>query len=236
MNSPPLYRTAEYVTAGHLLAILLVMLAPLISRLWPRARPDLVMPIDFVVDVTPRGVAMDAEPEAPAPRPEAPEAVARPEPAPTARPDVKPDPPKPRPQIERSTTRVRRTLDATPGKPEGLTPEEIRRRLAMGARPGTHNSAIPSDAAMHFGRIYRALYEAWTQPSAAAVGRSTVTAELRFATDGRIVGRKLLNPSGIPEFDRSVERALNAVDRVPGLPVSFLEQHRVVTVLFEVQG
>lgn len=246
MKQVPFHLTAEYVAAVHLTLALLLVLLPLIPNPFHARNQALIVPIDFVVDVTPLGDgdADEDEEEAEAAKPaatvEPADAVTKPAEKPAVKtPPKASTPPKPetKVKVQRSTKKIKRTLggSTTPGKPTGLTPDEIRRRLAMGARAGSYNSAIPSEEAMHFGTIYRVLYDAWVQPSAATVGRANVTAELRFAPDGSIVGRRLVKPSGVREMDTSVEQALNAVDRVPGLPVSFLNGHRQVTVLFEVQ-
>jgi hypothetical protein len=246
MRQVPFQLTAEYVAAVHLVLALLLVLLPLIPNPFHARNRSVIEPIDFVVDVTPLGDgdAEEDEEEAEVAKPvatvEPADAVVKPieKPVTTKPPTVK-APPKPttKVQVQRSTKKIKRTVggSTTAGKPTGLTPDEIRRRLAMGARAGTYNSAIPSEEAMHFGTIYRVLYEAWVQPSAATVGRANVTAELRFAPDGSIVGRRLVTRSGVREMDASVEQALNAVDRVPGLSVAFLSGHRQVTVLFEVQ-
>lgn len=246
MNAIPIVRTAEHVTAWHLFLVLAFMVSPYLLMLRPSPPPESVFIVDFVVDPTPFGAGTpdDAPETPPAPDPvvvmDAPDAVARPAP-PKPTPQVELTKPKvEKPKIEVSKVKVKRPLGEAaattrPGRPDGLTPEEIRRRLAMGARVGTFNSAIPSDAQLEFGRIYRLLYDAWEQPSAAAVRGATVTAELGFGPDGSIVRRRLAKPSGMPDFDRSVDRALKAVDRIPGLPLSFVDKHPVVTILFEVQ-
>lgn len=238
------------MTVWHLYLVLALLITPYVMKLLPRKVVPSVIVFDFVVDPTPFGDAPDegeddeeAEaPPQPPPDADAPDAVARPTPTPAAVTSKSPTTTtgKPKTQVQVSKTKVKRTVGGststrTPGRPDGLTPEEIRRRLAMGARIGTYNSAIPSDAQLDFGRIYRILYDAWEQPSAVSVRGATVTAELKFAPDGAIVRSRVSKPSGIPEFDRSVEKAIKAVDRIPGLPLSFVDKHPLVTVLFEVQ-
>lgn len=255
MNDRRFHRRFVHVTIGHIVVLALVLVTPAFRGLF-RRKVAVVTPIDFVVDT--RTLKGDGEeqsedppappvrletPEPPAPKPEAPKPKPKPQEIP------KPKPPKPKEaeqppvvkppsgmtKIEVSRVKVRRPVKGNGGTPNPLTPEEIRRRLALGARAGSYNSAIPSEEARSFGLIYQALYQAWAQPSKESVGSQSVTASIRLELDGRVADRQLVSRSGIADFDASVQAALNAVDRIPGLTVSFLQSHRVVTVLFEVQ-
>ncbi|HET6788522.1 MAG TPA: energy transducer TonB, partial [Aquabacterium sp.] len=57
-------------------------------------------------------------------------------------------------------------------------------------------------------------------------GNPVATVEVRCAPDGRIIGRKLIIPSGVPAWDDAV---LRAIDRTEVLPLN--EQGRVPTPL-----
>ncbi len=162
--------------------------------------------------------------------PAEPESVPVEEPTPPE-PDV-PDP-EPRRKIERSTTRVRREV---PNQRPQMTPEEIRKRLSTDTQQ-QRTTTKPADPDSRFmSLIYGALYSAWQQPSAEAVGDATATARIRLGAGGTVISRQITRSSGITEMDGSIMSALNAVKKVNGLSQSFLSRHEEVTILFKVEG
>jgi len=237
----PFTQNVLWVTVGHIAVVFLLFLLPLVSSLMrPKSEP--MTPIDFVVNPeTEKGEAAEPEPEPekatpePAPKsvphPEETVPALKPEPAPKKTPEAKPKAKPDKPKVQVSTKKVKQKV----GTPNPLTPEEIRRRLALGARIGTYNSAIPSEEMRNFNLIHQALYQAWVQPSADSAGKPTAVARIRLDRTGRIIESGLERTSGVAEFDNSVLQALKAVDRVDGLTVSFLERHATVTVLFELE-
>lgn len=243
----PFYRSAAKVAAWHFGILILLALLPVVPGLFHRPTQPITM-IDFVVDPSGlKGEGGDPEPVAP------PEKVPDPSPVPppveqkkAPLPDEMPPPPQAepkkadakktpdkakKPEIQVSKRKVQRSV----GTQNPLSAEQIGRLRALGAKVGTYNSDIPSDEQLGLGRIRDALYGAWAQPSRESVGGRTVDASIRMDLDGRILERNLTRRSGIAEFDESVERALQAVERIPGLTVAFVQKHRTVSIKFEVR-
>jgi len=184
-----------------------------------RKKPELVMPVEFVVEVPAAAVAE-----------EAPVAVEEPEPVPPPRESV--PAPRKRP-IQRSRKKVARTPEQTARKPT-LSDEQIRKLLDEGARPGSYTSILDEDSRC-LEMVRRALYAAWSQPSAADAGAAVSEVAIRLDAGGRITGRELKKASGNAMLDGSVMQAVNAVGRVDGLTPSFLARHEVITVSFKVE-
>ncbi len=191
----------------------------------PKAKQ--LIPIEFTVEV----------PGEPAPEPSP---IVEPEPPPPRDPLPAPRAPEPPPakepsrrkEIETSRKRVRRQTGSDP-KPT-LTPEEIERLLAQGARP-SDSTRIPDADARGFARVRAAFYEVWIQPSRAEAGGVTAEAIIVLGTEGRVISGRLARPSGNAVLDNSVRRALNAVKQVSGLPSGFEERHREVSIAFRVE-
>jgi len=115
-----------------------------------------------------------------------------------------------------------------------LSAEEIQRMLRMGAKAGTQN-IIPEEDVMMLIKIKDAFYDAWTQPPAAAAGNAEVLVQVRFKTDGTVLGFDVVQKSGLAEMDDSVRRAAASVDRVYGLSPSFLARKSTITISFKVE-
>jgi protein TonB len=190
-----------------------------------RRKPKKVIPIEFTVEVP----GEPAPEPAPAVEPEPVPAPPPPDPAPVKKPPVKK---KPRKKIETSQKRIRRPTGSD-RKPT-LSPEEIEKLLAQGARP-SDRTRIPDADARGFARVRSAFYEVWVQPSRAEVGGDTVEAIIVLAEGGRVISGRLSRPSGNAVLDNSVRRALNAVKRVTGLPSGFEKRHREISIAFRVE-
>ncbi|NQU40306.1 MAG: TonB C-terminal domain-containing protein [Lentisphaerae bacterium] len=195
-----------------------------------RPKPPQTIPIEFTVDV-PRATADLPEERA--------ENVVLPVPPPVrdAPPIVMPDkavpsPKPPRRKIETSHKRVARGADTE--RETRLTPEEIERLLAEGARP-SDTTRIPDSDARGFACVRAAFYQVWVQPSRTEVGDDSAEAMIVLGTGGRVISGRLSRPSGNAVLDNSVRRALNAVTQVTGLPRGFVERHREISVAFRVE-
>ena len=79
------------------------------------------------------------------------------------------------------------------------------------------------------------LHEAWRQPSAEEAGDAEVEISIKMDGTGRVTGRDMVRSSGNPVLDASAMAAVRAVDRIWGLPASFLARHSEVTVSFKVE-
>ena len=206
---------------------------------------ELIMPVEFVVNA---GEVAELEPflpeepevrrEIPEPEPKReprPEPKPKPKPKPKPEPEPKPKPKPPRKRIKVSRDKIVRRLDGKP-QPKRLSDEEIRRRLAMGAKAGNHDSPLPGDEALGFELVRQAMYKAWNQPSREEVGDAIVGVTLRIDQSGRLVSKRIHKPSGSPVMDRSVTLALQAVTRIDGLNSRFLKRHEIITVNFRLEG
>ncbi|MCK5528465.1 MAG: TonB C-terminal domain-containing protein [Kiritimatiellae bacterium] len=160
--------------------------------------------------------------------------VRAPDPVPIAKP--KPvAPPKPKKRkltpVKVSNTRVTRNDKKPPRKV--LTDKEIKQRLKNDIKVDT-TKYNPTANAVDFAKVKSALYNAWNQPSGEEAGGVVVRAEITFAIDGRITGRRLVKPSGNMVLDQSVMSALKSVHKVNGLSASFLKKHKKVIISFMV--
>jgi outer membrane biosynthesis protein TonB len=195
------------------------------------------------------------KPEPPKPEPDPPpvdavvpvvKPVVKPDVKPVVKPVVKPEPDKtpPKPPVS-SFTKGERVVRLTPGpttrQPVKLTrqpmlsAEEIKRLLALGARPGEAN-VIPQDEVQRcFVLVKRALYEAWVRPSRGDAGPRPAQIELTFGFGGTIAQVRLVRSSGSVILDRSAEAAARAAGQVSGLTARFLHDYPRVTVDFELE-
>lgn len=115
-----------------------------------------------------------------------------------------------------------------------LSETEIRKLLAMGAKPGERN-LVPAEEDRCFELIRRAFYDAWAQPSYDEVGTATADVEVRLQKDGSIFGVRMTRKSGNMVLDTTVMQAATTVKRVDGLTPAFLGKFDDVTVTFEVK-
>jgi TonB family protein len=219
------------VSLVHAGIVLAMLLASVTGWIFEREDP-IVVPVEFTVEV-PAGEVDETD------IPDEPEVASfAPEPAPDAIPEPKAEKPlekKPEKKpIQRSTKKVtRKSPDGKP-KASGLSEEEIRRLLALGATPSDHTS-IPDEDARCFELVRRTLYELWAQPAAEDVGGATAEGEIRLLSDGRVVGRNLRKASGSAAMDQSVLDALETARRIEGLTPEFIARHPTVSVRFRVE-
>lgn len=201
-------------------------------RMLLRPKPPQIIPIEFTVEVPAEAAADpvdDAVPHTPPPPVRDTDPIAVPE---KVAPRRDPPPPKPPRKIETSSKRV--TRDSATKRESRLTPEEIKRLLAEGARP-SDSTRIPGDDARGLARVQAAFYEVWVQPSRTEAGDRSAEATIVLGTGGLVISGRLSQPSGNAVLDNSVNRALNAVKQVSGLPSGFVERHREITVAFRLE-
>ncbi len=226
----------KIITIIHFSVLLGLWLVPAFRGLF-RKKPEMMIPVEFLVDT--RGMESEFE-EVEEPDVEEPEAVVvqeeKKKPAPDIKPDVKKEdvPAKDKkPKIEKSKVRIFKNNNSK-GKTT-LTKEEILRLLAQGAKP-SDRTTIPGEEDRCLMVIHNTLYEAWVQPSREEVGDLVVGIEIKFLMDGSIVGRKMVSSSGNDLLDSSAMQAVNIVKRIPGLSEDFLKRHGfVITVSFKVE-
>ncbi len=221
------WRYCKVVAIVHVAIVLLFTGFGWIRSLF-RKKPELILPIEFVVDVTPQAeaVTLQAPPEPPRPPdPPPPDEVIIPEKI------VKP--PREKKKIEIGKRVNRPAEKPRPDKPR-LTPQEIARLLAMGAKPSDH-TVVPDEDQRCMARIRDTLHAAWLEPSAeAAIGRESLLT-IRLGRDGRITGGELERSSGSRELDTSVLQVLQTVRTISGLTPGFVARYPAVTIAFTVE-
>lgn len=138
---------------------------------------------------------------------------------------------------------VQRPQPAEPAPP-AVNPDEIARRLQQRVRNVRADVALPSPQAApeaqraaqrYLDVVSRALYNAWDQPGRAEIGgaRPVATVRLVIRSDGSI-GSSRLGSSGNDVMDRSVERALDKLPRLPPFrEVGIAADSLTITVRFE---
>lgn len=211
---------------GHFVVLLILIIAPLIvNRQIKKQRKEIVTFVNFTValpepmpSVTP--VREIRPPEPPKRKTEPPKSV------------VPEEPTKPKRKIERSTNRVVRT----PPKPAPppLSPEEIKRLLAQGARISDRTS-IPGEIARgswYYAMVRQKMYDVWIQPGASVPAGKSTEVTLRILRDGTITRREITKSSGNPIMDQSVRRAVESVSKMPPLPNEWSGAYKDITVEF----
>jgi len=230
-------KTFKVVAIVHAVLLLLIFSRSGIVRLL-ESEPELVIPVEFVVDVSPAMPDVgDVLPDIPEPEP-IPETIPEP-PAPIPEPDPAPntEPPKPKPpkrkKIKVSNKRITRSSNSNRPKQTRLSAAEIKKLLAQGARPGDYTS-VPDENARCLAMIKKTLDAVWDQPSAEAAGDSVAVLQIKLSGNGRVSGGKLTRKSGNAALDNSVLRIAGNVRRIPGLTPNFIRRHPSVTISFTV--
>lgn len=227
------WRSFRWSLAVHVVALLsLTTLGFFQGMSCRRKAKEQVIPIEFLVDTT----VLEAEPEPPAP------VIPEPDKPPVVEDK---EPPKPKPErkpIRVSTNLVRRTKTVEqpkrtrpkqPARPR-LTPEEIARLLAAGAKAADRTVLAGQDE-LALGLIKRTLYAAWIQPSSDQRGRRPVQVEIRLDRFGNLQRRSMKTSSGNAELDASAMRAVEAVQQIRNLPAGFSDRYPSVIIEFELE-
>lgn len=213
-------RNLKIVTGVHI-----ALIACLFASGWfkgcSKPKKDVVIPLEFLVEVP---ASVQSQPDDGMTIPAKDPVVKKPIKKPVKKPVKKP--------IKISDKVVSNPNIKKPVKP--LTPEEIQKLLAQGAKP-SDRTVIPDDDTIHFAMVKQAFHDAWVQPSITEAGDAVVEVEIKFAGDGTVVGARLKTASGVSVMDASVEKALKYVKRVSGLTSDFLERHGTITISFRVE-
>lgn len=230
-DSGRFYSCLKKVAVIHVVAVVLLMFWGVLGSIFKEKKP-VVIPIEFIVAVpSSSSQAIEAAVIQKVPKP-----IPKPKPKPQPKPKPKPRP-SPTERIKVNNQRVRRDNSNAAPPDELLSPEEIARRLRMGARAGKVNTAIPDEDSRGFILIKQTMYDLWQPPDKEAVGNKVAKVTLKLSSNGALVYKKLVSPSGVALMDQSVSTALAAVVRIPGLPAGFLKRHRneSITITFKVE-
>ena len=143
-------------------------------------------------------------------------------------PPKQPAPPK-QPEFKKG----QRVTGNGPRTEKKLSPEEIKRLLALGAREGTKNQVPDNELSLCYSLIRAKFYGVWDQPAWSPNLKRAVL-DVQFDRSGRVIGYKLKQSSGDVQVDNSIKAAAARVRSVPGLTADFLQTHPIVPVAFEV--
>jgi protein TonB len=80
--------------------------------------------------------------------------------------------------------------------------------------------------------IFNAYYHAWKTPDSLSDRTAEADAKVTIARDGTILSAAIVRPSGNGALDRSVERALAVVTKLPPFPDSARDQEQTFTIEF----
>ena len=156
---------------------------------------------------------------------------------------TKPEPPKKTKEQERQERIAQMIASAKPSKtkvdievrnrPSGdgrterrtQTPEEIRRLLGMGVRPGTTNQLPESEEQLYLSLIRQAFEDKWDQPPWTDTLRPMIIT-CKFGPGGKLVGYKLTQSSGDSKADQTILRAAALVGAIPGMSDAFIRKYR----------
>jgi TonB family protein len=229
----------------HVGLVLLMLVVPVIVRILSPRKPREA--ITFVSIVEP-GAALpvprveEREAEPPPPKPEVKEEEI---------PEVKKDPTakstekKDKPKIKVNTNIVHRAQGPSSTKTPPLTPEQIRKLLALGPAGGTPSAgsgssgstADPTALDWYYALVKAEMYRVWIQPGdlSQSAGLMTKTS-IRVWQDGRVTDRRIIRRSGNPVMDASVEQALDRLTRLDRLPKEVRETSLDITIDFELTG
>ena len=219
------WRYFMWIAIIHIVLLSVYMFVSGCHRIVKR-KPMVMMPVEVMVEAQKTVVAPPVR--KPKPEPEI-VPVSKPKPKPKTKPKLKPK--KKLPPVKVSKKRIIRNDNKKPKKV--LTSKEIKQRLKNDIKV-TNPTYNPSADALDFAKVKSALYDAWNQPSHEEAGGITLRAEITFASDGTIIGRRLVKPSGNVVLDRSVMNALNSVRKINGLSAGFIKNHKKVVISFMV--
>ncbi len=113
-------------------------------------------------------------------------------------------------------------------------------RLAKGLSSGVNiDLPVGGESYAGYASVLGQLYKsAWSRFKPSTTGRDVVLvrSEVTIARDGTIVTARVVTPSGVADVDRSVERALREVRRVPEFPKTNRDAQRIFPITFQLDG
>jgi TonB family protein len=83
--------------------------------------------------------------------------------------------------------------------------------------------------------VRSAYYRAWIQPDNGVAGSAAPEAKIVVARDGTIISAEIVTPSGERLLDKSVERALQSVPRLPSFPPASHDDQRTFRIQFSLE-
>jgi TonB family protein len=109
-------------------------------------------------------------------------------------------------------------------------------RLQGGLSKGIGEVGIPGpggQAYASYGLVLRKYYEeAWIPPQTSRGNDPIVAVSVVIRRDGTVLSRRITRKSGRTELDRSVQRALDRVNKVPAFPSGSTDEQRTFEIEF----
>ncbi|PYL01849.1 MAG: hypothetical protein DME19_00205 [Verrucomicrobia bacterium] len=170
---------------------------------------------------------------------------------------------KPKPEIKVDTTVVKRPNKPEKNTPKPDTDEakakaraeaEARRRTARqllarikdssekineNLSPGTtiELRGPGGEAYANYAQVVKTYYDqAWIDPEEVADDDATVEVKVVIARDGRVISDSMIKRSGIPAMDKSVQNALDRVQKLPSFPEAAKEAQRTFMINFNLKA
>jgi TonB family protein len=84
--------------------------------------------------------------------------------------------------------------------------------------------------------IYNAYYHAWITPDSVANKLAGADVKIVVARDGTIISAEIISKSSEPALDKSVERVLRAVTKLPPFPASAHDEQRSFLIRFNLEA
>jgi protein TonB len=84
--------------------------------------------------------------------------------------------------------------------------------------------------------IYNAYYHAWITPDSVTDKLAGTDVKIVVARDGSIINAEIVHKSGEPALNRSVERALRAVTKLPPFPAGATDEQRSFLIRFSLEA
>lgn len=84
--------------------------------------------------------------------------------------------------------------------------------------------------------IYNRYYHAWTAPDSVANTAAATFVKIVVARDGSILSAEIMTPSGERSLDRSVERVLREVTKLPPFPAGATDDQRSFVIRFHLEN
>ena len=93
------------------------------------------------------------------------------------------------------------------------------------------------EAYANYSQVVKSIYDrAWIDPEEVTDEQATVQVKLVVYRDGTIKSDWIVNRSGIPALDKSVQSALDRVREVPRFPEGAKESERVFIINFNLKA
>ncbi len=216
----------KYSTITHACLVLGLLVASVLSSCprWRKPKEQIIM-VDLTVALPPPPADEPAKPEPPKPEP-----VKIPDPPKQDIPEQKKEPPKPKPPeppkpkkvIERSTNRVvRKDIPVAKVPPKGpvLSPEEIKKLLAAGARI-SDTTSVPDnwEVTGYYQKVGDRIRRVWAAQSDALPAGFGGQVSLKVLRNGSITEVSIKQTSGNSTVDQSLLKAVRSIHKLDPLP------------------